>query len=279
VGRRGEEWRGYVYTTHAAGGRVLYVGSTVDIDSGLSQHGRGSEWWSQATDIEVLECTTIAEARAVENDRICRLDPPFNVRGGHASLDLRCAGRRCARRRAAAALRGRLGNHLRVRRSRRRCAPPLQEWDVARAEGMDQFARTPIESDVVDVAPEVVNEHPIQPENVRKAGGREIAQREHCERAGAQARVSRTTRPPDGGQPDNRHESRTTTGCRGREHRRREDSRMRRQSRGHLAMRRGEGTGNGATRRCPTLPNAPASALANPGRLSHRPFGRRQQAP
>jgi hypothetical protein len=48
----------------------------------MGAHRRGSPWWEQQADLDIQEFATLSEARAVENDEICRYDPPFNVRGG-----------------------------------------------------------------------------------------------------------------------------------------------------------------------------------------------------
>ena len=125
--------RGYLYLARDAGGGVLYVGSTGDIRRRLSEHRRHSAWWPEAEDIEVDEFGTLQAARAAEDDLICRLDPPRNIRGGHGARRPSCSGRRCVRSRKQLHRRERVLFAFGARRSRRRLAPPLEEWNEVRA--------------------------------------------------------------------------------------------------------------------------------------------------
>jgi hypothetical protein len=123
---------GYVYTARSDRGSVVYVGSTGNIRQRLLEHQRTSSWWAMHESLDVVEFATIGEARAAEDDAICRWDPPYNVRGGHGRTRPDCGGSRCLRRRAEAGRHLLVHDCLQVRRSRRRGAPPLHEWDVAR---------------------------------------------------------------------------------------------------------------------------------------------------
>lgn len=142
---------GYVYTARSRGGLVVYVGSTANMRIRRAEHRRTSPWWSEHATLEVVEFTTLDEARAAENDAICRWDPPYNIRGGHGSGPSDCVGPRCNRLRAETARRSLVRNYLRLRQSRRRCAPPVHEWDVARS-----ASTTPMRRSLSDSAPETV---------------------------------------------------------------------------------------------------------------------------
>jgi hypothetical protein len=127
---------GYVYTARSRRGFVVYVGSTGNIRVRLQEHRRTSAWWREHDRMEVVEYATLEEARAAEDDAICRWDPPYNVRGGHDSPRPDCQGKRCVRHRAESQRGLLVHDYLRLRQSRRRSAPPVHEWDVARAAGV-----------------------------------------------------------------------------------------------------------------------------------------------
>src|SRR3954468_10605649 len=119
---------------------MLCVGVTGDLKARMAGHRRNSRWWSMHARIQVEEFTTIEAAERAENDRICQYDPPFNIRGGHGMAPGACRGRRCARIRAEN-LRLQVSRRRRlVRQLRRRCAPPLREWDLACGTGLLEHA-------------------------------------------------------------------------------------------------------------------------------------------
>src|SRR4051812_4140719 len=91
---------GFVYTARDVAGCVLYVGVTEDVRRRLAEHQRSSPWWGLHAQIDVDEFDTMAEAKAAEDDGICRYDPPYNIRGGHGCASADCSGRRCERVRA-----------------------------------------------------------------------------------------------------------------------------------------------------------------------------------
>jgi GIY-YIG catalytic domain len=124
---------GFVYVAREESGRVLYVGTTTDIKARLATHARKAPWWNSKSHVDVLELDSAARAAAAENDLICELDPPYNIRGGHGALGHDCAGRRCVRLRAGAARCGATRRGRIIRQNRRRCAPPLAEWDAVRS--------------------------------------------------------------------------------------------------------------------------------------------------
>ncbi len=121
--------RGFVYTARDVAGNVLYVGTTRDVNARMVAHRRTSRWWAFHATLEVEEFATLDEASAAENDGICRHDPPYNVRGGHAAHGGLCSGRRCRRLQGECERREAWRSRRAVRG--RRCGLPLQEWDQA----------------------------------------------------------------------------------------------------------------------------------------------------
>ena len=123
---------GFVYVARDGGGSVLYVGMTTNLRGRFGAHARSSSWWSLRGSIEVTECENADDARALEDDLICRFDPPYNARGGHGLRHEGCSGRRCARLRSVARRQEMMRQCRLVRQARRRSAPPLSDWDQAR---------------------------------------------------------------------------------------------------------------------------------------------------
>jgi hypothetical protein len=61
------------------GRRVLYVGITGRHLRRLHAHARASEWWRQASKIELRHLPTRGEAEEPERELIREWSPPFNV--------------------------------------------------------------------------------------------------------------------------------------------------------------------------------------------------------
>src|SRR5215212_9327104 len=120
----------FVYVARDGDGRVLYVGVTGELKARMAAHRRSSGWWSRQAQVHVEEFATIEAAERAETGRICRYDPAFNIRGGHGASASACAGRRWERVRAENLRLQEARRRRLLHQPRRRCAPPLHEWDV-----------------------------------------------------------------------------------------------------------------------------------------------------
>lgn len=70
-----------VYRVYDTAGRLLYVGSSVDVPSRLATHERETAWWIYQARIEVTDYTDKAAALAAEAEAIATEHPRWNMAG------------------------------------------------------------------------------------------------------------------------------------------------------------------------------------------------------
>jgi excinuclease UvrABC nuclease subunit len=69
-----------VYRALDPDGNVLYIGSTLDCQRRLGDHGRNAPWWTRVGTVEVQHYDTPEEAQIGEAEAILRERPEFNRR-------------------------------------------------------------------------------------------------------------------------------------------------------------------------------------------------------